>query len=305
MRRGHRGWLRDPLFLLALAAGLGAFVVQSGELGSADTMHRLQTAHSFWTSEPPVFPQEYPEFGAHGRGGRLYDWYGIGQPLLMLPSDIVGSYIERLAFFAEYNGNDPSVRDIVVSYSTNILISVLTVLVCFRFLRLLSFSIRQAVAGVLGLLFCTTHLHYTQNMMENNYIMLLTLAGFAFQYEWLRSGSRRALVIGSVALGLNLLTRLTTGLDLLAVAFFLLLVLWFEGVRGRGLWEKLVAYGKASLPVYAGFMLIDRLYQYYRFGSFFNTYVHYSTLERLLQDPSLPAWDPLESTCRHASLSIL
>ncbi|HWY57042.1 MAG TPA: hypothetical protein VNZ03_21425 [Terriglobales bacterium] len=295
MRRAHRGWLRDPLFLLALAAGLGAFVVQSGELGSADTMHRLQTAHSFWTSEPPVFPQEYPEFGAHGRGGRLYDWYGIGQPLLMLPSDIVGSYIERLAFFAEYNGNDPSVRDIVVSYSTNILISVLTVLVCFRFLRLLSFSIRQAVAGVLGLLFCTTHLHYTQNMMENNYIMLLTLAGFAFQYEWLRSGSRRALVIGSIALGLNLLTRLTTGLDLLAVAFFLLLVLWFEGVRGRGLWERLVAYGKASLPVYAGFMLIDRLYQYYRFGSFFNTYVHYSTLERLLQDPSLPANYPFET----------
>jgi len=31
--------------------------------------------------------------------------------------------------------------------------------------------------GVLALMFCTTHLHYTQNMMENNYIMLLTLVG--------------------------------------------------------------------------------------------------------------------------------
>src|SRR5271169_1314350 len=46
----------DPLFLLALAAGLIAFVVQSGELGTADTQHRLQSAHAFWTSEPPVFP---------------------------------------------------------------------------------------------------------------------------------------------------------------------------------------------------------------------------------------------------------
>jgi hypothetical protein len=295
MGLGARGWFRDPLFLLALAAGLAAFVVQSGELGSADTMHRLQTAHSFWTSEPAVFPQEYPEFGAHGRGGRLFDWYGIGQPLLMLPADVVGAYVERLPVFAEYNGNDPSVRDIVVSYSTNILISVLTAVVCFRFLQLLGFTVRQAVAGVLALLFCTTHLHYTQNMMENNYIMLLTLTGLAFQYEWLRSGSRRALILGSAAFGLNLLTRLTTGLDLMAGASFLLLVLRFEHVRGRELWKKFVVYGKTALPVYAVFFLADRLYQYYRFGSFFNTYLHYFTVERRLENPSLPASYPFEN----------
>jgi len=47
-------------------------------------------------------------------------------------------------------------------------------------------------------------------MMENNSILLLTLTGFSFQYEWLRTDNRRALFIGSSALGLNLLTRLTT-----------------------------------------------------------------------------------------------
>ncbi len=290
-----RAWFRDPVVLLALAAGLAAFVVQSGELGSADTMHRLQTAHSFWTSEPPVLPQEYPDFGVHGRGGKLFDWYGIGQPLLMLPADIVGTYIERLRVFEEYNGNDPSVRNIVVSYSTNILLSVLTAVVCFRFLRQLRFSANQAVAGVLALLFCTTHLHYTQNMMENNYIMLLTLAGFAFQCEWLRSGSRRALVIGSGALGLNLLTRLTSGLDLLAAASFLLLVLWFERVRGRDLRERFLSYATTALPVYVGFLFVDRLYQYYRFGSFFDTYVHYFAAEHRLMDLSLPANYPFET----------
>ncbi len=211
--------LSDPVFLLAVVAALGAFVVQSGELGSSDTTHRLQVAHSFWTSEPPVFPQEYPEFGLHGRGGRLQSWYGMGQSLLMLPADIIGTYIERLPMFARYKGNDPAVRSIVVSYVTNILVNVLTVLIALRFLRQLGFSIKQSVAGVLALLFCTTHLHYTQNMMENNYIMLLTLVGFSFQFEWLSTGSRRALLIGSAALGLNLLTRLTTGLDLLARAF--------------------------------------------------------------------------------------
>ncbi|MGA9567389.1 MAG: hypothetical protein WBS19_17825 [Candidatus Korobacteraceae bacterium] len=288
-------YLRDPLFLLCLIAALATFVVQSGELGTADTMHRLQTAHSWWTSEPAVFPDEYPEFGVHGRDGKLYDWYGIGQPLLMLPSDIVGTYLERLPAFADYDDTDPTVRNIFVSFTANILISVLTVVVCFRFLRELGFNTSQAAAGALALLFCTTHLHYTQNMMENNYICLLTLAGFRYQYQWLRTGSGRALLVGSAAFGLNLLTRLTTGLDLLAGGFFLLLILWFEQVHGQALWQRFLTYAKTALPVYAGFVLIDRWYQYHRFGSIFSTYVREFTIEHRLQNPSLPAAYPFET----------
>lgn len=290
-----RDSLSDPLILLCLAAGLGAFAVQSGELGSADTMHRLQTATSFFTSEPAVFPQEYPEFGVHGRGGKLYDWYGVGQPLFMLPADIIGTHIEKFHVFDAYNGNDPSVRNIFVSYGTNILINVLTALICFRFLRLLGFSSKQSVAGVLALLFATTHLHYTQNMMENNYIQLLTLTGFTFQFQWLRNGNHRALLIGSASFGLNLLTRLTAGLDLLAGAVFLIAVLWFDQTGSRQWWERSVAYVKTTAPVYAVCLLIDRLYQFYRFGSFTDTYVHYFTLEHRLQDPSLPTNYPFET----------
>jgi hypothetical protein len=282
-----RPWLRDPLFLLCLTAGLLTFVVQSGELGTSDTTHRLQTTHWLWTSEPQVFPNEYPEFGLHGRGGRLYSWYGIGQSLLMLPADLVGSWIAHWSIFSEYE-DDPAVRSIVVSYSTSILVNVLTALVAFRLLRQLRFSVRESVLGVLALMFATTHLHYTQNMMENNYIMLLTLAGFSFQYEWLRTGSKRALWVGCAALGLNLLTRLTTGLDLAAGGVFLLLVLWLEQGRGRELWRRFVAYSKVAAPVYAGFLLVDRLYQFYRFGSFTNTYVSIVAKEERLLDPTLP-----------------
>src|SRR5437899_8440401 len=295
---GNRcAWTRNPKFLLALTAALLAFVVQSGELGSADTMHRLQTAHSFWTSEPPVFPNEYPEFGVHGRGGKLYDWYGIGQPLLLLPADIVGTSIERLPIFAGYSGSDPTVRNIFVTYTTNILISIFTALVCFRFLRLLEFSTRESVAGVLALLFCTTHLHYTQNMMENNFIFLLTLAGFSFQFEWLSTGSRRALLIGSAAIGLNLLTRLTTGLDLLASGVFLLLTLLFEQ-RGASVLPRFRIYIKIAIPVYAIFGLIDRFYQFYRFGSFTNTYVTIFAQEYHRLDPALPPNYPWETPFR-------
>jgi hypothetical protein len=288
-------WFRDPLFLLAIAAALIAFVVQSGELGSADTMHRLQSAHAFWTSEPPVFPQEYPEFGVHGRGGTLQSWYGIGQSLLLLPADILGTYVARLPIFAEYDDTDPSVRDIIVSYSINILVTVLTALVCFRFLRQLQFGVSQAVVGVLALLVATTHLHYTQNMMENNYICLLTLTGFSYQYEWLRSGRHRALLIGSGAFGLNLLTRLPSGLDLMAGAGFLLLVLWLEGTRGRALWDRCRTYVATALPVYLFFGLLDRIYQFYRFGSFFNTYITVTGREYRQRNPALPPNYPFET----------
>jgi hypothetical protein len=192
----------------------------------------------------------------------------------------------------------------VVSYSTNILVNVLTALIAFRLLVQLGFSVKESVAGVLALMFCTTHLHYTQNMMENNYIMLLTLAGFSYQYEWLRTDNRRALFIGSCALGLNLLTRLTTGLDLIAAGMFLLLVLWFqrpafEKALGRELLGYLIAYARIAAPVYLFFLLIDRVYQFYRFGSFTNTYVTYFAREYRQRDPTLPANFPW-STPFHA-----
>src|SRR5579862_5007147 len=174
MRARLRGWLADPLVLVCLTAAALAFVVQSGELGTSDTTHRLQTTHWLWTFEPQVFPNEYPEFGLHGRGGELFSWYGIGQSLLMLPADVLGTWISRWQIFSGY-GDDPAVRSIVVAYSTSVLVNVLTVLIAFRLLRQLRFSVNQAVLGILALMFCTTHLHYTQNMQENNYIMLLTL----------------------------------------------------------------------------------------------------------------------------------
>jgi hypothetical protein len=296
--------MRDPLFLLCLAAGLLAFVVQSGELGSADTMHRLQTTHWLWTSQPQVFPNEYPEFGLHGRGGKIFSWYGIGQSLLMLPSDLVATWIANWKAFSGYQ-DDPAVRSIVVSYSINILVSVLTALIAFRFLRQLRFGVTESVAGVLGLLLCTTHLHYTQNMMENNYIMLLTFVGLSYQYDWLRTGNGRSLFIGSSALGLNLLTRVTTGLDLIAAGIFLLTILVFERERGRNIWARLVTYSKVSVPVYAFFALAERLYSFYRFGSLTQTYLPIFAREQRMADPSLPANYPWSTPFHEGVLGAL
>ena len=59
----------------------------------------------------------------------------------MLPADLVGTWIAHWQIFSEYE-DDPGVRSIVVSYSTNILINVLTALIAFRLLRQLRFTAR-------------------------------------------------------------------------------------------------------------------------------------------------------------------
>jgi hypothetical protein len=125
--------------------------------------------------------------------------------------------------------------------------------------------------------------------MENNYIMLLTLVGFSFQYEWLRTNSRRALLIGSSALGLNLLTRLTTGLDLIAGGVLLLSVLWFERAGMKTVARRFLSYCAIAGPVYAVFLFLERYYNYIRFGSFTSTYVPIFARELRSQDPTLPA----------------
>jgi len=297
-------WLRDPIFLLCLTAGLLAFVVQSGELGTADTMHRLQTTHWLWTSQPQVFPNEYPEFGLPGRGGQIFSWYGIGQSLLMLPADLVSTWVSHWRVFSDYE-DDPAVRSILVSYSTSILVNVLTALIAFRLLRQFRFSVNEATAGVLALLFCTTHLHYTQNMQENNYILVLTLTGFSYQYDWLRTGSVRALFIGTLALGLNLLTRLTTGLDVIAGGVFLLILLWFEPAQDRALGRRLFDYCKVAAPVYVFFLAIERIYNFYRFGTWTGTYLPIFARVSRQQDPTLPANFPWSTPFHEGVLGAL
>ncbi len=283
-----RSLLHRPAFLLAIAACLTAILLQSGEVGSRDTGIRLQNSHSFWTSEPPVRPQDY-DMGLVGRNGTIHGWYGIGQSVLMLPFDIAGTFIERLPLFEHLRGHEPSVREMVVSYGCNTLVCVFGVLMCFRLLRRLEFTIFQAQAGALALLFGTTFLHYTQNMMENNLIMLLDLTGFCFQYEWLRSGRTRFLLIGSAALGANLLVRLTTGMDIIACGMFLLLMAILEGMRGSELRQRFYSIARIALPSYLFFFALDRFYQWYRFGSVFNTYFTLYAQQMKQRHHELPA----------------
>jgi len=112
-------------------------------------------------------------------------------------------------------------------------------------------------------------------------------------------------VIGSLAMGANILTRLTTALDISAAGLFVLLLLWMERARGRELRRKLWAYARVAAPCYAVFLLLDRLYQYERFGSFFNTYVAVFAEQQRKLDPSLPPDFPWSTPLREGLLGAL
>ena len=53
-------------------------------------------------------------------------------------------------------------------------------------------------------------------------------------------------------------------------------------------------YLRTALPVYAFFLLLDRAYQYLRFGSWTNTYVGVMALEQRRMNPALPSNYPFE-----------
>jgi hypothetical protein len=278
-----------PGFLVLLTALLTAILVQPGEPGSIDTARRLQVTHSLWTAAPAYGETDDPTFGIPGRNGNLYPGYGIGQSLVMLPADIVGTLlVTRIPGLLQH----ADLRKVIVTYTVSPMVCTLAVLLAFRFLKRLGFTPIHSVAGSLTLLFGTTFLHYTQNMMENNLVLLLTLTGLRFQYEWLQTRSLAALFLGALAFGVNLLTRLTTVLDLLAAGLFVLLFLWFESVRGPGLIRQLSQYASVCIPCYAAFLGLDRLYNYYCFGTWSDSYVQRATEHYKMLHPAAPPGFP-------------
>jgi len=281
--------LQSPRFLLGLIALLTAIAVQPGDLGSIDTVRRLQVTHWMWTSAPQVAPGDFPGFGVPGRNGKIYAWYGIGQSLLMLPGDMAATALTHAvpALRGKYD-----LRGLLLTYSLSPLICTLAVLAAFRFLQQLGFSIRQSVAGALGLLFATTFLHYTQNMMENNLLLLLFLTGFGLQYKWLQTGSNRALAAGSIVLGSAMLVRLTTALDIVTVAVFMALAIWRSESNSTRIIQRMFHYAKMCAPSYILFFLIDRGYHYYRFGQCCTNYIQLYGQQQRIMDPTLPASFP-------------
>ncbi len=211
----------------------------------------------------------------------------------MLPADIVGTYVETLPMFREYNGNDPAVRSMIVAYSTNILINVLTAMVCLRLLTLLGFTKatdrgwRTGAAGVYNPSALHAE-HDGEQLHRAAHFGRVCLSVRVADY-WRTSGTGDR--VGGVRPQFAYALDDRDGPDRGRV--FLLLVFGWKKVAAE-IGKRFRAYAATALPIYAVFVLVDRLYQYYRFGSFFNTYVSVFAQQAREMNPSLPAKYPFE-----------
>lgn len=293
--QGGRPGGRSTVFWLAVVALLTAVLVQAGHLGSPDVEARHQVARSLWTAEPEV-PERLAavEWSIPGADGTRRCWYGIGQSLVILPFDIAFTSVVRV--MASTRGMSEATESMVVRALVGMTMSaslcVAAVLLGRLWLWDLGFSRAGAAAGALGLLLGSTMLLYVQMPQENLQTLVLALVGFVGGGRWVRTGSRAWLAGASVALGLNLLARLTTVLDAAAVGGFVGLALWNAERRTGRWWARATEGACLAGTTLACFVLIDRVYQHHRFGSWTSTYIGIWAESYRAGNPALPASFP-------------
>jgi hypothetical protein len=278
--------------LIFAAAFLTCLLVMPGTVmptGEAPT--RLRVARWLWTGQSP-------EGLLPGRGGATHPWVGLGQSLVMLPADVAVALLTRGRDATE--GQVTPSQFVLVSYLTFPLVNALAVLYGFMLLRRLGFGEGRAALGALSLLFLTTLLWHVQNNQDNPLQLLLVLAGLYHVLGWVETRSAASLAAASLALGFNLLVRLTTATDAACVLAVPLLVIYFgrdggAGPRRREARDYLRAAALYAAPALALFLALDRLYHWHRFGTFSGTYMGLYGALRRAASPHFPADFPFNN----------
>jgi hypothetical protein len=246
--------------MLLLSALTGA-VVNPGNMLTADGQRRLQATHSLWRGEPPVLPSDQHVFGNVGRDGRIYAWYGLGHSLYMLPFDAASHAI--LGALPVEESLRRKADSALVAWMSQSVLLLLALFSARGLLLRLGFHDRSASLGTAALLFATTVLHYVQNAQENLLLLACGLLAFHAATRWSDTGLRRDAFAAGAAAGFAILTRLTAALDVACLLIFAALLL-----RGR-----LARFARQAAPAFLLFALIERLYNFHRFGNWLGSYM--------------------------------
>ncbi len=256
---------------LVFAAALAALALNDGDFGTIDTARRLDVAHSWWTGSPEVDAAHAAGFGVYDPHGRLRAWYGIGQSLVLLPIDLACSTVVE-AVANRYSLDDTAstkLRVLLASLILASLTSAAAVAAALAALGALGFSPPDALAGALTLLFGTTFFHYMQNSQENNLLLALFLTALWCALRWLDSRRDVWAIAAALASGMSLITRLPCLLDTAVIASLVLLTARRSSAR----------FFVVFAPSYFVFVVVDRWYQWERFGSAWTTYMGLLSLQ--------------------------
>lgn len=194
--------------------------------------------------------------GMRGVDGRQYSWFGIGSSLLSVP------------FFclARVTGVSP---EFAVSLQ-NQLAGAVTVVVLFAFCVYLGYSRRASCLVSLFYGLGTVAWIMSKDAGDHAIETLFVLLSVVSMYRYLVSRKTSGLILSALALGIAFITRMTS---ILIVPSLLILFISFhygkKPFKGSG---SLVARDALLfLLVFMPFLCLDLWYNYYRFGSVFET----------------------------------
>jgi hypothetical protein len=244
-------------------------VVNRGTLGSVDTAIRLQMAHAWWTGTEEVDPNYKAKFrgdlqvGVIGVGGKRYLSYDLGQSILMLPSDWIGTQIHN--FFP--NAPLKDLRQAVVSYSVFVPLNIAAVVACFWLLKLMNFEEEIAALTAVAWLICTTVLAYSQEPQQNNQVLLFVTLGYGFLLAYIKYGQARFTMMSGFAASAALMIRSSSFIHVLTIMIF---VVGCSSYHNRNISKSI----NTLLWWILGFLplgIVGRVLDYLRYGSFWIT----------------------------------
>jgi len=280
------------LVQIALIALLWIITIQ-GNFGSinGDTNVRLHMAHAWWTGAEEVqLPPEHQSNdradinfianGVRGVDGKRYVTYDVGQSLLMLPGDWLGTQLHQ--WFPALTSE--LWRQLTVAFLIFVPLNVATVVTCFWLLRLFDFN--QQIAGLASItwLLGTTVLHYAQMHHQNSGVLLFVLFGYATAFTYVQRPYPKFALLSGLALGASLLIRLSSVVHVLTVFLFLVGCIFFQSRNTRKVLNAAGWWMIGFIPL----TLLQRIIDYRRYGSFLAT--GQAELFKAYHDTTDPLW---------------
>jgi hypothetical protein len=237
-------------------------LINPGNFGTVDTTRRLQVARWIRSGEPPVSPAD-PDFGITGKNGTRHAYTGIGQSLVLLPFDalVSAAVAPQLSRFGLDASRQAQVVELCVAFLMQSFLTACALLLAYELLLSFGFTAFASAAGALSLLFATSCLQYVQCAQENLLQLVLVLCALwaVRRYQCEQRASWAALA-GAVC-GFAILIKLSSFLETAVIALYALTACAHR--------KRFLA---GFVPPLTCAFVLERWYQYIRFGDVFSTY---------------------------------
>ena len=249
---------------ITFIALLWLIFVNPGSISNLDTFRRNYMANAWWTRTEEAIPQDKLVIQVNNRN---YIPYDLGQSMLMLPGDLLGTKLSQSLNLTD-EAESQQFREAVISFLIFLPINLLTILTCFKLL--LHFGYSEEIAGLSSIVFLlgTTVLFYSSLHQQNNQILLFVLLSYQAALAYVVQQKKQLAIASGIALGIAFLIRITSVLYVLSILIFLVGCL--SNIKTKPLSisiKSIFLWMTGFIP----FVFLERILTYYRYGSWMAT----------------------------------